>query len=188
MIGSIRGKLIKRLDSSLLVEVTGVGYLIQVPSNVFEKVKIEEELYLLTHHYVREDAQTLYGFLEEPQLKLFELLLGVSGIGPKMALSIVSAHAVEEIMAAVSNARTDLFQSVSGIGKKNAQRIIVDLQSKIGILEELDFVGDLATQEVVDALVSLGYQAKDIRSVLKHIDKSLTEEEQLKKALKELGK
>src|SRR3989344_1743900 len=130
MIGSITGKIIEKYNGSFLVDVAGVGYEVTVPAQVFETFKVQDDVKLRTHLHVREDALVLFGFEKLEQLKLFQLLIGVSGVGPKMALSIVSAYSVEEITEAVSKASPELFQSISGIGKKNAQRIIVDLQSK----------------------------------------------------------
>lgn len=172
----------------MTLDVTGVGYNVNVPVEILESVAEGAEVSLRTHLVVRDDALVLYGFRDEKQLKLFELLLSVSGIGPKMALAIISAYDVSQINEAVAGAQAEVFQSIPGIGKKNAQRIIVDLQPKIGILAELDFAETQVSKDLVDGLVGLGYSAREVREVLKSIEGSLSEDEKIKEALRRLSR
>ena len=187
MIGSITGTITHKDEHVLLIDVRGVGYRVFVPASVAETAYVDNEIALLTHLYVRDDALVLYGFGTQQQLRLFELLIGVSGIGPKMALAILSAYGVGDLLDAAANARAEVFQSISGIGKKNAQRIIVELQSKVGALTELDFAGDVVKEEVLDALESLGYSRTEAMAALRENDAAASQEEQLKEAIKRLG-
>lgn len=187
MIGSLIGRVKKKARNYLIVDVNGVGYKVFVPYDLLSTATENFEINLFTHLYVREDKLALYGFKEEKELNLFESLLSVSGIGPKMALGILSQAKVEEIEAAVANADATLFQSVSGIGKKNAHRIIIDLQAKLGKLEDLDLAEFEAQREVIEALRSLGYTVKEARSALKEVDSKLPTEVQIREALRKLS-
>ena len=187
MIGGISGKVIKKSRNYLIVDVNGVGYKVFVPVNTLSNTGERSQIYLFTHLYVREDVLALYGFENEKQLDLFKNLIGISGVGPKMAVGILSSAKVEEIETAVANGDASLFQSVYGIGKKNAHRIIVDLQSKLGSLAEIDLAGIEAQRDVIEALRLLGYTLKEAREALRGIDSKLPIEVQIKEALKKLS-
>jgi Holliday junction DNA helicase RuvA len=188
MIGYLRGKVIEWKSSEIWLDVGGVGYRIkyQDPNT---KDQTGEILALFIHTAVREDAITLYGFLTMAELEIFELLLTVSGVGPKTAMVIVGTQKVERIEKAVREADVQFFQQVPGIGKKSAQRIIVDLKSKMGSLKELDLQSD--DEEIDDvtlALKQFGFKAEEIRQVMKQIDPTLSDQEKVKEGLKRLGK
>lgn len=187
MIGYLRGQVIDRDGEAVIVEVGGVGYKVRVAAN--KKFRFgADEVELYVHTYVKEDEISLYGFADKQSLRMFELLVGVSGVGPKMAMSVLARGDGEQIARAVAMADVDFFKSVSGIGKKNAQRIIVDLKSKLGDLEELDLSETEMADEVVEALVGMGYAKRQVVEVLRELEAGLSDEERIKGALKRLGR
>lgn len=196
MIGSLQGKIDFTGKDFLVINVGGVGYKVFVSSAIFEKSqKTKREIKLFISTQLKENSLTLYGFTKIEDLRVFEQLLQVSGIGPKTAISIFAAGSGEEIKSAIALNEVSFFTAISGIGKRNAQRIIVDLKSKIADLEEAEFpFKDLKEYEdVVLALKSLGYTTRDGQKALqdvvhRHEDKSFSTEELLKLCLKNLGK
>lgn len=196
MIGSLHGKIDLYGKDFLVINVAGVGYKIFVSSDVFEKIhQSKEAVKLFISTQLKENSLKLYGFLKIEDLKIFEQLLQVSGVGPKTALSIFDAGSSEEIKGAIVDNDVSFFTSVSGIGKRGAQRIIVDLKQKISGLEEIELpFKDLKEYEdVVLALKSLGYPVREARIALKEIlkekkGKEVKTEELLKLCLKELGR
>lgn len=188
MIGCISGTIIHKDRDHLIVKTDGIGYEVFVPSRISSRVKEGQSVELFTHLYVREDTLTLYGFSDLGSLELFRYLISVSGVGPKTALDVLSSATVSEIKEAVSKAQTDIFSAVSGIGKKTAGRIILDLQAKLGAVKELDFKGEPKKEEALQALMNLGYKKSEAAQALRGIDADLPPEEQLKAALKNLAR
>lgn len=188
MIGYISGTIIHKNQERLIIKTNGVGYEVFGPQNVISQVKKGQEIELFTHLYVREDTLTLYGFSDLESLELFRHLISVSGVGPKTALDVLSSASVNEIKDAVAKAQTDIFSAVSGIGKKTAGRIILDLQAKLGAVRELDFKGEPRKEEALQALMNLGYRKSEAAQALRGIDGNLPPEEQLKAALKNLSR
>ncbi len=186
MIGSLRGTVLEIHSSDILLEVHGVGYRIKGPVSVLSSLLIGEECFLYIHDHVREDARDVFGFLSRNELELFEQLLGVSGVGPKVALTLLSAGSVEAIRRAVMQGDLTLLTSVPGVGKKTAQKIILDLK---GQLVEVDEESS-ADREVIEALVSLGYTAHTAREAVKSIPSVATTDVSLRvrEALKQLAK
>lgn len=188
MIGFLSGILHDTDDRGLIISVAGVGYQV-IPSasvtNNNTKIGLPIELFIHTH--VREDQLALFGFSTKEELKLFELLLSVSGVGPKSALAVLSAGSPDEVRTAIAAADVEFFKSVSGIGKKTAQRIIVDLKSKVGSISELD-LSDLGAQhqELFLALRSMGFKPQEFKDAVKLVDSSLPLDKQIKQALKHL--
>ncbi len=180
---------------SLFIDVLGIGYEVWVPVSVLSRVQTGSSVKIYTYQHVREDDLRLFGFLENIDLEIFKLLIGVNGIGPKAGLSILSAYSGEDVIAAINREDDRLFASVSGIGKKGAAKIVIELKGKvsemgrglrsIGVQESLV---STSTNDLVDALVSLGYSEKEIYLHIKSIDQSLTLNEQLKLALGLLAK
>ncbi len=174
MIGSLRGKLAEKRPNQVLLEVGGVGYLVSIPLSTFAGLgALGEESFLLIHTHVREDQLALYGFLTARERHCFELLLSASGVGPSLALKILSGMGVEELVPAIR--RGDLAQLVRipGVGRKTAERIVVELRDKLAALD-VPGEGKPATRsqvesDVASALVNLGY---DERSVERAIEKS----------------
>lgn len=191
MIGSLQGKIDFFGKNFLVINVGGVGYKIFVSSDVFEKTRQSKEaVKFFISTQLKENSLNLYGFLTIEDLKIFEQLLLVSGVGPKTALSIFDAGSSEEIKVAISDNDVSFFTAVSGIGKRGAQRIIVDLKEKITGLEEaeLHFKDLKEYEDVILALRSLGYPAREARQTLKevlktHKAKELKTEELLKLCL-----
>lgn len=191
MIGFLKGK-VEFLDRPYIVlDVSGVGYRVLVSNNIFSKSKVGDSVKLFTYTYVREDALELFGFADLSDLKLFEQLITVSGIGPKTALSIFSFGSRESIIGAVIKADVDFFTSVPRLGRKNAQKIIIELKTKLGSIEELDLTeeGTRSNNEILMALKSFGFTTREAQEALRALGKEgETTEEKIRLALKYLGK
>ncbi len=191
MIASLKG-LIESLNSSYaIIDVSGVGYKVLLPSNVLTKLKKGEKIKFSIYTHVRDDTLDLFGFLSEDELFLFEHLISVSGVGPKTALSIFSIGGVEEIIKAINLADVDFFTSVPRLGKKNAQKIIIELKGRLGSSVDLDLTGKSSAEnnDVIAALKNFGFSSEEISKVLKEIkEKGETAEEKIKLALRQLGR
>ena len=187
MIGMLKGKIEFFDRSYIILDVSGVGYRVLVPNEISSKAKIGDPIKLFTYTYVREDALELFGFGELEDLKLFEQLISVSGIGPKTALSIFSFGNRESIIGAVIKADVDFFTGVPRLGRKNAQKIIIELKSKIGSLEELDLSGDgfLVNNEILMALKGFGFSGKESQDAIRAVgSQGQTTEDKIRLALK----
>ncbi|OQY26484.1 MAG: Holliday junction branch migration protein RuvA [Anaerolineaceae bacterium 4572_5.1] len=171
MIASISGKITHKADDYLVVEVGGIGYQIFVPRPYPEQVHRGESISLQTHLVVREDSLTLYGFSNQEEVEFFTLLLGVNGVGPRSALEILSTHPPDTIRRAVIHEQGEIFQQVSGIGKKTAQKILLHLEGRVTTQDGLDrFVPASDTNtEVQEALVALGYSILEAQAALQSI-------------------
>lgn len=191
MIGFLDG-IIELLDPPFaIINVHGVGYRVLIPNSFLLTLNREQKIKLYTYTYVREDALDLFGFPTAEDLRLFENLISVSGIGPKTALNIFSFAKREEIVEAIVKGDFMFFSSVPRLGQKNAQKIIVELKNKLGIMGELDLSGkDIAENtEVVQALKSFGFSTAEATKALREIDKKgKTTEEKIRLSLKYLGK
>lgn len=191
MIGFVKG-IIDSFDRPfVIIDVSGVGYRILVSDNVFSKLTENQKIKLYTFTYVREDELALFGFLEQEDLKLFDSLLTVSGVGPKTAMSIFSAGTRDQILEAIVKADVSFFSSVPRLGSKNAQKIIIELKNKLGGVGSLDLSGkdSLQNNEVIQALRTFGFSQTEAQRALREIkEKDLTTEEKIRKALKVLGR
>lgn len=192
MIGKLTGKVDYLNKNSLIIDVANVGYQVNVSSNTLSKFsKINQKISLFIYTYVREDALALYGFETQKQLVLFQKLLSISGIGAKTAISVISSGSIEDITKAVINSDQDFFIAIPGIGKKSAQRLIIDLKSAIGDQTDFDLTQTETPvyKETIEALKQFGFQAKEARVALNEIKnkQKMTTEELLKEALKRLG-
>jgi len=188
MIGYLKGRIIDKRLQEMWVEVGGVGYRVKVGKLQVSSYKLQDVVELYIHTAVREDAITLYGFANRQDLEMFEMLLTVSGVGPKTALQIVGNQPVERIERAVRDADVLFFQAIPGIGRKGAQRIIVDLKGKLPSLKELDLSDEGETNMVYLALKQFGFKPNEIQMVMKDMDRSKTESEQVREGLKKLGR
>lgn len=185
MIGSLRGTVLEVHAASLLVEANGVGFAVKAASPVLSSLHAGEDCFLYIHDHVREDARDLYGFLSRGELEFFERLLGISGVGPKVALTILSAGSLDAVRRAILQGDLATLTSVPGVGKKTAQKIILELKGQL-VEEEGMSAGDA---EVVDALVSLGYTAHAARAVLKSVPTEIADVSlRVREALKLLAK
>lgn len=191
MIGSLKGKVELKDGTIIIVDVHGVGYKAQVSSEVLNKALIGQEIKIYTYTYVREDVLELFGFSSAEDLKLFERIISVSGIGPRSAINIFSVGKRENIIEAVIKGDVEFFTQVPRLGRKNAQKIIIELRGKLGSLEDLDLSEetDGQTNEVLNALKTFGFSAKEAKEAIKSIDKKIEGvEEKVRLALKYLGK
>lgn len=173
MIASIEGQVLFQGPDHLIVRVGGVGVRVIVPHTVFDYLDgVGQKIFLHTHLSVREDALTLFGFVEESELRLFEILINVSGIGPRLAIAIVGTLSLNQIGQAVSRDEPELLTRVPGIGKKTAQKIILELKDKLQAVGPVDMVtiNDMDT-DVMDALTALGYSIVEAQAAVQSIPK-----------------
>lgn len=192
MISYLEGRLIEKNPTLAVVDINGVGYGVNIPLSTYEKLNnIGERVKLLTYQHVREDTLQLYGFLTPEEKETFKLLLTVSGIGPKSALGVLSCISVEDFQRSILEEDIDVLTSISGIGNKTAQRLVVELKEKLG---KMDLKGlkvgeriDTEEDEAISALVSLGYTRLEAKRAIQQVmGKSkgkLSVEELVKKAL-----
>lgn len=187
MITHLRGTVIDKEERSAVIDVNGVGYKVFVTGTVLGKLRDGAEASLWTHLAVREDAQTLYGFQDKDELSFFELLISISGIGPKTALGILNVSSVQAIRAAVSTGDTSHLTKVSGVGKKLADKIVLELKGKFGAEDASVALRDEV--DALEALKALGFKHAEAREALKEVPATVTDTgERVKKALKVLGK
>ncbi len=188
MIGTISGTIRHKESNMILVDVNGVGYKVFVTGDTALELKLSDPCFLWTHLAVRETALDLYGFLDKETLDLFELLIGISGIGPKTALGILTAASPAILRKAVANEDTSYLVKVSGIGKKNAEKIVLELRGKLLVGSD-DKSSDMRSEgDVMEALISLGYNERDIRDILKKMPKDIEKtQDKVKYALKNLS-
>lgn len=189
MISFLSGKIIYKSTSKVEINVDGVGYEVYVSVGDLSKLTLDGEAEIFVYHHIAEDKNELYGFLDRRDKQVFEMLLTVSGIGPKTALNVFTVGSGEKIMSAISKADVNYFKQVKGLGGKGAQRIIVDLKNKVGAVADLDFNIETLDESVYEALLSLGFTRQETRRVMGKIPAELkTEDEKIKFCLRQLGK
>ena len=190
MIGRIAGKLLAKHPPQILVDVQGVGYELDVPvSTLYQLPATGSDVALLTHLIVREDAHQLYGFATEGERTLFRKLLKISGVGARIALAVLSGMSVADLRDAVSRQETGRLTKIPGIGKKTAERLLLELKDKldvavIAVRSETEGAG----ADVVNALLALGYSDKEAQFAVRSIDSGLSVTEGIRQALKALSK
>ena len=193
MIAHVRGTIAEKFGNSIIIDVCGVGYEVTVPTPDFESVLLGEERKFYTYHQVRENAEELYGFSSLAAKKIFELLISVQGIGPKAAIAILSLAEAEEVRNAIANADAGFIAKASGVGKKSAERVIVDLRDKVGIPSrygavaegpDLGFSATAGQDEALEALIALGFPLKEATAALAEVSRDLPVEERVRLALK----
>ncbi len=190
MIATLRGKVLERGSGQIVIDVGGVGYLLAATSAAIRMaVPDGEEVTLVTHLHVREDALILFGFASTAERDLFELLLGVSGVGPKAALAIVSGYAPDQIRRAIVTSDHALFTSIAGVGRKTAERVVIDLKDKVGSLPaaQVQDAGDVPLADdhtaARDGLIGLGMTVAEAEAALRSIDADLPVGERIRQAL-----
>ncbi len=194
MIAYLSGKIINKGSDYAIVRVHDIGYKIFVNSKMYAELQIGQSIDIYTHQHIREDASDLYGFNSLPELEMFELLLSISGIGPKSASAVLSVASIRDIKEAIVGGDSSLLTKVSGIGKKTAERVILELREKIrgiggGEPGGAPSGGAAASGDEIDALMALGYSLPQAREALQKVDSSTKESgERIKQALKRLGK
>lgn len=181
MIGYLKGKVISKKGGFLLILTAGgVGYKVSVPFGVFDRIFEKEEAELFIYLNVREDILALYGFQSQEEIILFEKIIGVSGIGPKAGLAIISSLGKDKLLEAIDGGNPAIIVSVPGVGKKTAERLVLELAGKLERAPTFAI-----TDDTYDALMSLGYSAKEAGGAVKRIDKSIVgTEDRVKEALK----
>lgn len=189
MIAKIEGIVLDIAEKFIVVGVGGVGFKVFTTLETKETCAKGEKISFFTHLVVREDALDLYGFLTEEELKFFEMIINISGIGPKTALNVMNISPVQALKIAISNGDTAHLTKVSGIGKKIAEKMVLELKDKITISEDESDVSLKDEIDAIEALKALGYNQKEARDALKEIDRKITKTgERIKAALKILGK
>ena len=190
MIGRLTGLIAEKAPPLVLLDVNGVGYEVDVPMSTFYNLpNLGERVTLLTHFVVREDAQLLFGFLTPAERETFRLLIRISGIGPRMALSLLSGMSIPDLAQAVSLQEAGRLVKVPGIGKKTAERLLLELKGKLGPDLALPAsVSSEAQSDVLQALVALGYSDKEAAAALKALPADVGVSEGIRMALKALSK
>ena len=187
----IAGKIDRITPTEVVINSNGVGYLLHITLNTFEKIKSENEIKIYAHLIVREDSHTLYGVATTNEREMYVKLVGVNGVGPSTARMILSSLSVDDVVSAISNANIAVLKSIKGIGPKAAQRLIVELQDKLGGIGTDSAYqltgGSQAMEEALEALIALGFAKQSVNKILMRITKesgnNLTTEELIKKSL-----
>lgn len=190
MIGLLTGSIYSYQKNPVILIVHDVGYAVYVPDGLRGTLSLNQGITLHIHTHVTDDAITLYGFKTKDDLYLFELLLTVSGIGPRTAIAIID-RGTQAIEKAITNTDVDFFTTIPRLGKKNAQKIIIELKSKLGSVKDLNLGQDSSgeTKDIVDALTHMGFAKQEVLEAIKHLDeKDATLEQKIRRALKLLGK
>lgn len=190
MISYLEGTIKYKGTNYLVLLTNGVGYKVSVPTDVITNVAHNQQISLSIHTHVKEDALDLYGFSTPEDLALFELLLGVSGVGPKTALSIFGNGKISKINEAIVKGDVSFFTNIPRLGTKNAQKIIIELRPKLGSLGKLDLTAESGeTKEIIDALKSFGFSTGEAKEAFKSIkDFEGTTSDKIRQALRYLGK
>ncbi len=190
MISFLRGKIINKGDGYMILEVGSVGYQVFITPIMFAEIDIGQEIEIYTHQYVREDALDLYGFSSMAELELFKLLISISGIGPRSAVGVLSIAKTDDIKQSIASGDASLLTKVSGIGRKTAERVVLELREKIGAMNlssgKKEY-GMTANSDEIDALVALGYSIGQARQALSEIDQGIKDSgDRIRAALKKL--
>lgn len=192
MIATLNGTVAEKLTDIVVLAVGGVGYGLSVTTEDYSRLLSGDKAKIYIYEHIREQSHDLFGFLEQETKNLFELLLGVNGVGPKMALNVLSIGTRNEVRQAIASGDVKSLQRSNGVGKRVAERIVVDLKDKVGLVAiDLEMTGMLQGEEsmlqdeAVEALVALGYSPQDASLALRNIDTSLETTERVTKALKQ---
>lgn len=191
MIAHLFGKISEKFLDTLIIDVNGVGYEVSVSSLDSENVNLGDDVKFYTYHQVRENAEELYGFSSLAAKKLFELLISVQGVGPKAAMNILSLAPPEDVRNAIANTDAGFVSKATGVGKKSAERVIVDLRDKVGTPTHYGATDTIAptpakeNDEALDALIALGFPLKEATLALDGIDPTLPTSERVRLALKQ---
>lgn len=190
MIGRITGKLVTKHPPQIVVDVHGIGYELDVPmSTLYQLPATGSDVTLLTHLIVREDAHQLYGFFSEGERTLFRRLLKISGVGARTALAVLSGMSVADVKQAVSQQDSGRLTKIPGIGKKTAERLLLELKDKLDIaVVAVPAEAAAASSDVINALLALGYNDKEAQFGVKHLESGVSVTEGIRQALKVLSK
>jgi holliday junction DNA helicase RuvA len=192
MIGFLTGKIISSKPTQILLDVNGVGYTVNISINTFEKISEKEIVSLFIHTSVKEDSITLFGFFTQSEKEMFELLISISGIGPKLGLSILSGIVVDDLKFAISNGNVSRLIAIPGIGRKTAERVVLELRNKVDAIKAEGSIKEIsAKDEAISALTTLGYQRQIADKVVRDLlaeNQNYSLEELIRKALIGLNK
>lgn len=186
MIKKLFGKVDEIELGSFILNVSGVGYGVHITNSFQQEIKTGDEISVYIYHVTRENLENLYGFKDKEQLEFFELLLSISGIGPKGALGILNSAPIETIKEGVAGGDASHLTKVSGIGKKSAEKIIIELRDKLGAIE-FNNNSNSGGSMAIEALTSLGYSKRDAREAVQKVDRNLKTEDMVKEALKNIN-
>ena len=190
MISHIKGTIEEKFNNAVTIDVGGIGYEIIVSALDFENLNLNDNVKIYTYHKISETDESLFGFTSLAAKKLFELLISVNGIGPKAAMSILSLASPEEVRNAIANADSAFVAKAAGVGKKSAERVIVDLSDKVGLPTHYGATVVKSKEpkpendEALDALIALGFPLKEATAALEKVDPKLSVEERIRQALK----
>jgi len=191
MIAHVSGIVSEKFNSSLVIDVHGIGYEVAVALRDFDRATLHEPLLLHTYHHIREQSQELFGFSNLAAKKLFELLITVQGVGPKAALSILSLGDSEVVRSAIANADSAFISKASGVGKRIAERVAVDLSDKVGVAVHSNQItygtpnSSVHNDEALEALMALGYNLNDATRALEGVSSDLSTADRVTQALKQ---
>lgn len=192
MIGYLTGKLISSKPTQIILDVNGVGYLVNISISTFEKISDKETVSLFIHTNVKEDSITLFGFYTQSEKEMFELLISISGIGPKVSLGILSGISVDDLKDAIVNGNVSRLIAIPGIGRKTAERIVLELRNKVDAIKADGSIKiTSAKDEAISALATLGYQRQLAEKVVRDLlseNANYSLEELIRKALAGLNK
>jgi len=196
MIGYLTGKIISKKPTQILLDVKGVGYLVNISLNTFEKISDEEQsISVYTHLSVKEDSLTLYGFYNLAEKELFEILIGVNGVGPRLAQNILSGITVVEFKDAITGNNIGRLVGIPGIGRKTAERMLIELRDKIEKVADSEKTGDKTSiaikEDAIAALIGLGYNQKTADKIIRNVlseNPKISLESLIKESLKNLNK
>ena len=175
MIGSLRGRVLERInDSTALLEVAGVGYVVHVTPRTLAELEPTTEAFLHVHHHVREDAQTLFGFLERDERRTFQVLIETNGIGPTLAMSILATHSPRALVDIVLGGDVAGLTAVPGVGKKTAERLVLELRDKLDATLSAAVKAAPASADVVNALLALGYNEREAAAATRGLPPDLS--------------
>lgn len=188
MIAHVSGKVTEKFGNAVIIDVQGIGYEVQVAGGDFDATILHENVLFYTYHHIREQSQELFGFSSLTAKKLFELLITVQGVGPKAALSILSISDSEAVRNAIANGDSSYVAKASGVGKKIAERVIVDLSEKVGLAVAVTHGATVSAiesgDEAMEALMALGYTLQDATVALEHVPRDLSVAERVTRALR----
>jgi Holliday junction DNA helicase RuvA len=190
MIATLLGEVSEKLADSVVIDVGGVGYGLYVTTEDLDRMALSQKTKVYVYEHIREQSHDLFGFLSRSTLGLFEQLIGVNGVGPKMGLSMLSVGTIDNVKQAIADGNLKYLQQANGVGRRVAERVVVDLKDKVGLVSvDLESTGmlvgesSLMQDEAAEALVALGYSPADALRALKDVDKTLPVGERVKQAL-----
>jgi Holliday junction DNA helicase RuvA len=194
MIAYLKGTILTKRKNFIILEAAGVGYQVFLPPTLYAEMMagVQAEIYI--HDHIKEDARDLYGFKSFDELEMFELLLSISGVGPKSALGIMAISSVDELKVSIASGDVAMLNKVSGIGKKTAERIVLELREKISTINFESVAAGTASaanlqSDEIDALMALGYPLQQAREALRQVDPAITKSgERVREALKKIGR